>query len=198
VGWSIAGFGLFQFPASVVVVVVVVSAEWSQFRDGGPVGLGPGGLVVEVALGRVESTARIDTGWIPDFHDPFLGGGGSSLGGDDPDRMPVLVDGDDPPFGIGCFVDDLAGDIGDDRSKPGDFSGLVVDSGHGGHVDPDVDHTTVSSGNLLDVLVSAVEQVQEDVGSDLVDGSSVTFGFQSSGETVDPSHGRIGVGGREI
>ncbi len=90
--------------------------------------------MVEVALGRVESTAGVDTGRIPGLHDPFLGGGGSSFGGDHTYRMPVLVDGDDPPFRVGGLVDDLADDVGYDRSESWYFSGMVVDSGQGGWV----------------------------------------------------------------
>ena len=61
-------------------------------------------------------------------------------GGDHTDWLAVLVDGDDPPFRICCFVDDLTGHIGEDRSKTWDFSGLVVDTGQGGHIHFDLDH----------------------------------------------------------
>ena len=96
----------------------------------------------------------------------------------------------------GCFVDDLTGDVGDDRSESWDFSGFVVDSGQGGHFHPDVDHSPV--GALALVLVAAGEKVQEDVGSDLVDGPFVTFGFEGPGHPVDPSHRGMGVGRRQV
>ena len=113
-----------------------------------------------------------------------------------PTGCPLLVGGDDPPFGIGLFVHDSTGDVGDDRSASWDFSGYVVDSGQGGHVHPDVDHSPV--GALALILVSAGEKVQEDVGSDLIDRPFVTFGLEGPGYPVDPSHRGMGVGGGQV
>jgi len=107
-----------------------------------------------------------------------------------------VVGGDDPPFGIGLFVHDATGDVGDDRSPSRYFSGMVVDSGQGGHVHADVDDSPVS--RLALILVAAGEKIQEDVGSDLVDGSFVTFGLEGPGHPVDPSHRGLGVGGGQI
>ena len=95
-----------------------------------------------------------------------------------------------PPFRFGLFGDDLSGDIGDDWSPPGDLPGFLVHPGQGGEVDPDIDHTSIGAGS---VGSTTVEQVQEDVGSDLVDAPWIAFRFEAPGEPVDPSHRRIGI-----
>jgi len=106
--------------------------------------------------------------------------------------VPAVVGGDDPPFGIGLFHDST-GDIGYDRSPSRYFCGFVVDPGEGGHIHPHVHHSPV--GPFALTLVAAGEKVQEDVGSDLVDRSFVTFGLEGLGHPVDPPHRgmRIGV-----
>ncbi len=105
-----------------------------------------------------------------------------------PDWLAVLVDGDgDPPFRIGCFVDDVTGHIGNDVTPSRDFCWFIVDSGQSGHIHPDLDRAPVTVRALLG-LVPPGEQVQEDVGPDLIDPPSIPFRFQCSGEAVDPSH----------
>ena len=68
-----------------------------------------------------------------------------------------------------CSVGDLAGDVGDDRAVAGELSGILIQTGEGGEVDLDVD----GSPTLPVWLLLAGEEVQEDVGSDLVHGPGV-------------------------
>jgi len=74
---------------------------------------------------------------------------------------------------------------------PGDLPGVFGEAGEGGQVDDDVDYCPVPPlGQIL-----AVEQVEEDVGSDLVHGPGITNGFELSGVPVDLFHDRSGLSG---
>ena len=180
-----AGSDLFQFPSVTMMVDVIMSTERSELSGRGPMRFCPGNLMVEITFVGGHPTSGEDTGRIPGLHDPFLSGGGSSSGGDHSYRLAVLVDGDDPPFRIRCFVDDLSGDIGQDRSQSGNLGRIIVDTGQGGHIHPNLDNAFV--GGSVGLTLPG-EQVEKDVGSDLIDPPSVTFRFESSGQPVDPSH----------
>ena len=58
-----AGLGLGDGP-SVVSDHMVVAAEWGQVVDFGGSVLGPGEVVVDVALDRSHGTGRPDTFWV--------------------------------------------------------------------------------------------------------------------------------------
>ena len=57
------------------------------------------------------------------------------------------------PFGSRLVFCDLAGDVGDDRPIPGQFSRIVGQSGQSGQVDVDVDRSppTTAAGVVLAV-----------------------------------------------
>jgi len=190
-----AGSDLFQFPSVPMVVDVVVAAEWSELSDRGPVGLRPGGLMVEITFCSGHPASGEDTGRIPGLHDPFLNRGGSPLGGYHAYRLAVLIDRDDPPFRIGRFVDDLTGHVGEDVSPSGYFSWFIVDTGQGGHIHPNLDYASV--GGSVGLTLPG-EQVQENVSPDLVDPPFVSSGFQCSGQPVDPSHRPTGLSRRQV
>jgi hypothetical protein len=187
-----------EFPVA-VFLVVVVSTEWFEFFDRGVVVLGPGEGMVDVTVVTVHPAGGEDTFGISDLDETFLGSGGPSPGGEDVDELVLVVD-PVPPFRLVGISDQLAGDVGDDWSPSGYLSGLVIQFQQRGQVDPDIDHTPVRT-RMMFLMVSG-EEVQEDVGSDLVDISPVTFTFGGFGEAVDPAHGGVGpvcgeVGGME-
>lgn len=69
---------------------------------------------------------------------PFLGGGGSPGGDPGVDHLVVVGVGDRiPPFRLLLLLDDLTGDVGDNRTKPGQFAWILGESGEGFEVDGD-------------------------------------------------------------
>jgi hypothetical protein len=89
---------------------------------------------------------------------------------------------------------DLAGDVGDHRAVTSEFSWVLVETGQSGQFDLDVDHALASCCFEL----AAVEQVDEDVGSDLVHAPMVVGGLGGFGQGVDPSHRGLSVGCGEV
>ncbi len=67
------------------------------------------------------------------LHQPFQGGGGSSGGDPGVDDLSGVGVGDRvPPFRLVLFDGDLAGDVGDNRTKPGQFAWILGESAEGG------------------------------------------------------------------
>jgi hypothetical protein len=78
---------------------------------------------------------------------PFLMGGGPTASG------PVVYHqfgfgiGDGvPPLGPLLLFGDLAGDVGDDRTEPGQIARVVGESGQSGEIDMDVDSALSAPG----------------------------------------------------
>ena len=151
--------------------------------------------MVEVRLAGGHPTAGEDTGVGDGFDLTSLTGGGSASGGADVDYLTVLVGDGGPPFRFLLLFCDLAGDVGDDRPPSGDLCRVVVESGQGGEIDPDIDD---ASGLGCLVRLPPVEEGEKDVGPDLVDAAGVVGGFGGSGEPVDLPHHRIGLGGGQV
>jgi hypothetical protein len=91
---------------------------------------------------------------------------------------------------------DVAGEVGDDRPEPAQFAGVVGESEEGGEVHLDVDHSPILVA--LPALVAAVEEVEEDVGAELVDGAGLVFGFEALGYSVDVAGDGLGSVGRQV
>jgi hypothetical protein len=111
-----------------------------------------------------------------------------------------------PPVPGWCVGDDLTDDISDDWPPARDLPRVLIQADQGGQIGPYIDHRPVVSppgkwstgaaeeggGNI-----AFGEEVKGDVGSDLVDTSSVALSFRLSGVPVDPAHGCVGpVGGQ--
>lgn len=72
------------------------------------------------------------------------------------------------------------GDVGDDGSVAGKVAGVVVEFGEGVEIDADVDDATGGC-----VVLRAAQQVEVDIGSELVDGPILTPSTEGSGDLVD-------------
>jgi hypothetical protein len=119
---------------------MVVSAEWCEFVGPGVAGLGIWFAVVEVTFDCGHPASGGDTGPVSGMDVAFLRGVGASSGGSVVyDHSGVGVGDGVPPFGLLLVLGDLAGDVGDDRSVSGEFSGVVVEFGEGGEINMDVD-----------------------------------------------------------
>ena len=136
--------------------------------------------MVEVTVEGGDATAGEDTNRCSGLDLSFQPGVGSSSGGPVADHRPVLTGDGVPPFGLGLFFDDLAGDVGDDRPPPRYLPWLVVEVEKCGQPDLNVNDPPVISA----LLTSPGEQVQEDVGSDLIDRPLVSCLFQLMGYPV--------------
>ena len=178
-----AGLELAEFPAELVADAVVVPAERFEVAGAGLMGLRPGGFVVEVALVGGHPASGEDTVRIAGFHCPFLGCAGPSSGGDHCHRLSILIEGGDLPLRAGLRFRDLAGYIGADRSPTGDLPGVLIQTEQCGQPDSEIDHSTV----MTTAMVSSAEQVQEHVGSHLVDAAGIVLALGSLGQTVDPA-----------
>ncbi len=150
-----------------------------------------GEAVVEVAVGGGHATAGEHTVGVVGLDFSALAGGGASSGDAVVDDLAGVGVGDGvAPFGSGLLLGDLAGDVGDDGPVAGEFSGVVVELGEGGEVDVDVDYSGTAGG-----LVGAVEEVEEDVGAELVHAAGFGFGSEALGELIDtPGDGGDPVG----
>jgi hypothetical protein len=124
--------------------------------------------MVEVAVGGGYATAGEDAGGVACFDLSSLGSGGSAAGGAVVEGLAGVGVGDGPPpGGVVLLLGDLAGDVGDDRTEPGQFPRMLGEFGEGGEVDVEVDAASAAAAGLL----VAVEEVDEDVGAELVDGA---------------------------
>ena len=112
-------------PSVAVSDLMVVAAEGGEVVEAGRSTLGPGGLVVEVAVDGGHSTAREDAGRVAGLDVAGLSDAGTPAGGAVVDHLAVLGDGESP-FGLLVLLFcDLAGDVGDDRSVSGQFAGVL-------------------------------------------------------------------------
>lgn len=157
---------LFELPASFVAEAMVVAARRPQVLD--ERGTSPGHLdgMVHVGVGGGMATPRKAAGGLSGLDMTSLGGGRAASGqavGEN--GTGVGIRDDEAPPAVGLTLDDPAGDVGDDRSPPGDVCRPVDQAHQGGEVDADLDGT--SGGRV--VLVAALQQLHEHVGAYLVE-----------------------------
>ena len=99
------------------------------------------------------------------------------------------------PLGSDLFLGDPAGDVGDDRSPSGQFAGFFVQFEEGGQFDLNVDGSPVRARSLRP---GPVEEIEQEVGPDLVEGPRVAGCFQLVSKLVDPSGGSLGSLGGQL
>jgi hypothetical protein len=161
------GQGLVR-PTGSVSDLVIVATERNKIVDAGWSAVGRLNSVVEVTVDGRHSTTRKNAGGVAAFDVPALSGGGSPAGDAVVDGLAALRMSDGPsPLGVLLLLNNLAGDVGDDRSVSGQLARVVSEPGQGFQVDLDVDHTFAS----VALMGVTLEQVQEDVGSELVEGA---------------------------
>jgi hypothetical protein len=182
-----------DFPVGAVFDHVVVAAEGGEVGFTGWSAVGVGSSVVEVAGVGVHATADSDTGLVvgSDLADGF--GVRSPAGGAGGDRIAVVVEDLVGPFGVFELSDGLAGDVSDYGCVSGEFSWIAGQFDQGGQISLD-DHLTTQT---LTMVVGGEEEVDEDVGADLVHGPAVTKFGELSGEFVDLAADGSHIGGRQ-
>ena len=160
----------FEVPAVVVFESVVVAAEGCEVVSCRGSVVGPCGAVVEVAVDRRHAASGEDTGEVGGGDLTLLACGGSAAGDAGGDRMSAVGVGDGPSPGRALLpLADLSGEVGDDRSVAGEVTGLICETGEGGEVDGEMHRPVWSRGGLLVGGVLAGEEVEGDVGAELVD-----------------------------
>ena len=174
-------------PSSLVLEPVVVTAEGSEVVDGGGPLVGVSDAVVDVAVDRRHAAAGEDADRVGGDDVAPLGRSGASSGDVGEDRVTKVGDGRGP-CGVEVGVGHRAGEVGCDRTVSGEVAGMVVEFGEGGELDGQVD---VDPGSGVGGV--AAEQVDGDVGSELVDGSGLSGAAEAVGDSVDVSGGSDGA-----
>ena len=82
------------------------------------------------------------------------------------------------------LVGDLAGDVGDDRAVSAQIARMLCETGEGVEIDADVDAAAGAVGSL------SGEEVEVDVGTQLVHGARLPGGVERAGKPVDAVHRR--------
>jgi hypothetical protein len=151
--------------------------------------------MVEVTVAGGHTAAREDAGPVAGFDVASLPAVGPPPRSSLVERHPGVGVGDGPsPLGLVLLGGDLAGEVGDDRPVPGQFSGILGQSDERGQVDVEID----GSPFVAPATVAAFEEVEENVGAELVDGAVLVAGFELQGEPVDPAADGDGPVGREV
>ena len=79
----------------------------------------------------------------------------------------------DPPISVFGISHDLPREVGEDRSPSGNLPGVVVQAEECCQIGPDVHHRRLRS--RAPALIPAGEEVEVDVGSDLIDAPSLSI-----------------------
>lgn len=127
--------------------------------------------MVEVAVGRVDPAGG-ETLRISHFDDAFLSRGRPPLSGDHVEEL-IVIGEPDPPISVFGISHDLPREVGEDRSPSGNLPGVVVQAEECCQIGPDVHHRRLRS--RAPALIPAGEEVEVDVGSDLIDAPSLSI-----------------------
>jgi hypothetical protein len=146
--------------------------------------------MVEVALERRLAASREDTGRVDGLKVTSLAGSGSATQRSRGHRLSVVGDGEQP-FAVKILTCSLASDLGHDRAITLQITRLVRKSEKGlcRHQE------TRPSGTVLlgHVNTLALEQIESDIGPDLIEGSGLVSGLQSAGQFFN-----MGTGSRDV
>lgn len=181
---------------------VVVAAQRGTVDHGGDAAFAIEGDVIHVAVGGRHAATGKDAGAVPGGDGPALGCGvPAATGHTGVDDLTAVRIGDGvPPLGVARLFGDATGDVGDDRAVAGEVAGVVVEAGERRQVDLDVHHAPVAGTSCLTgALESGTgEEVEKDVGAELVHGAGLAVATQASGEAIDVTHCGNGLVGGEV
>ena len=137
--------------------------------------------MIDVAVTRRHPAAREHAGPTPRFDVTPLRRGRSAACGARAERLARLGIGDGvAPFGVRLLVGNLTGDVGDNGSESVEVSGVVSKAGQCVEV---CSQMYYSSRALR--VVSALEEVEIDIGSQLVHGACLAVTAERSSDPID-------------
>ena len=164
----------FECPTHLVFEPVIVSAERREVVLEGWAEPGPWCAVVDVAVDRRHAAAREHAGRISSDDVAELLGGGSTSGDTRFDRLAAVgVDHGPAPGRVTLTASDLAGEVGDDRPVSVEIAWMICEPGEGGEVDGEMHRTVLSRSRPFVGGRVAFQEVEGDVGTELVDGPTL-------------------------
>ena len=162
---------------------VIVATERLEVVGRGAAAFGPGDSVIEITVGSRHPTPGEDTCGVMRLDRSALICARATPGSSDVNDSAVSSLGDGvPPLGVGLILDDMPGDVGDDRPVAGQVSRMVCQCYERVKIDANVDHASPFLGGP-----TAEEKVEEHVGTELIHRPCLTATTQASGDPVDTS-----------
>jgi hypothetical protein len=146
--------------------------------------------MVEVALERRLAASREDTCRVDGLNVTSLAGSGSATHRSRGHRLSVVGDGEQP-VAVKILMCGLASDLGHDRAVTLQLTRLVRQSEKGLCRDYEIGPS--GTVRLAHVNTLALEQVESDIGPDLIEGARLISGLQSPSEFFD-----MGTGSRDV